>query len=190
MSTMGEVGDALAILTAAGLTKEMITVLHCTTEYPTPMEEVNLRAMQSIQDTFGVAVGYSDHTIGIGVSIAAVALGATVIEKHFTLDKNLPGPDHKASLNPKELHALVIGIRNLETALGSSTKSPTAGELSNRSVARKSIVASRTIQVGDVFSENNVTTKRPGTGLSPMNWDRLIGSQATRKYLPDEKIAE
>ena len=190
MSTMGEVGDALAVLTAAGLTKEMITVLHCTTEYPTPMEKVNLRAMQSIQDTFGVAVGYSDHTIGIGVSVAAVALGATVIEKHFTLDKNLSGPDHKASLNPEELHALVIGIRNLETALGSSTKSPTAGELSNRSAARKSIVASRTIQVGDVFSENNVTTKRPGTGLSPMNWDRLIGSQATRKYLPDEEIAE
>ena len=190
MSTMGEVGDALAVLTAAGLTKEIITVLHCTTEYPTPMEKVNLRAMQSIQDTFGVAVGYSDHTIGIGVSVAAVALGATVIEKHFTLDKNLSGPDHKASLNPEELHALVIGIRNLETALGSSTKSPTAGELSNRSAARKSIVASRTIQVGDVFSENNVTTKRPGTGLSPMNWDRLIGSQATRKYLPDEEIAE
>ena len=190
MSTMGEVGDALAVLTAAGLTKEIITVLHCTTEYPTPMEKVNLRAMQSIQDTFGVAVGYSDHTIGIGVSVAAVALGATVIEKHFTLDKNLSGPDHKASLNPEELHALVIGIRNLETALGSSTKSPTAGELSNRSAARKSIVASRTIQVGDVFSENNVTTKRPGTGLSPMNWDRVIGSKATRSYSPDEEIAE
>ena len=190
MSTMEEIGDALAVLITAGLAKEKITVLHCTTEYPTPMEEVNLRAMQSIQEKFGVAVGYSDHTVGIEVSIGAVALGATVIEKHFTLDKNLSGPDHKASLNPEELHALVIGIRNLETALGSSTKSPTAGELSNRSAARKSIVASRTIQVGDVFSENNVTTKRPGTGLSPMNWDRVIGSKATRSYSPDEEIAE
>jgi N,N'-diacetyllegionaminate synthase len=190
MSTMEEVGDALAVLTAAGLTKEMITVLHCTTEYPTPMEEVNLRAMQSIQDTFKVAVGYSDHTTGIGVSVAAVALGATVVEKHFTLDKNLQGPDHKASLDPDELHALVTGIRNLEIALGSSKKIPTASEISNLIVVRKSIVASRNIEAGEVLSEINITTKRPGTGISPMKWDRLIGSKAIRSFLPDEEITE
>jgi len=190
MSTMEEVGDALAVLTAAGLTKEMITVLHCTTEYPTPMEEVNLRAMQSIQEQFGVTVGYSDHTIGIEVSVGAVALGASVIEKHFTLDRTMPGPDHKASLNPNELRALVHAIRNMDIALGSNTKTPTASEAANRTVARKSIVASCDIQKGDVFSEINITTKRPGTGLSPMNWDRVIGSKATRNYSPDEEITE
>jgi N,N'-diacetyllegionaminate synthase len=190
MSTMDEVGDALEVLTTAGLTKEMITVLHCTTEYPTPMDEVNLKAMQNIQGSFGVSVGYSDHTTGIEVAVGAVALGATIIEKHFTLDKNLPGPDHKASLNPDELHDLVFGIRNMEIALGKSTKAPTATELANRDVARKSIVASRNIEAGDVFSEDNVTTKRPGTGMSPMKWDVLIGSTATRKYLVDEAISE
>jgi len=190
MSTMDEVGDALEVLTTAGLTKEMITVLHCTTEYPTPMDEVNLKAMQSIQGSFGVSVGYSDHTTGIEVAVGAVALGASVIEKHFTLDKDLPGPDHKASLNPQELHDLVIGIRNMEIALGKSTKVPTANELANRDVARKSIVAGRTIEAGDVFSEDNLTTKRPGTGMSPMKWDGLIGLSATRKYLADEAITE
>jgi N,N'-diacetyllegionaminate synthase len=154
------------------------------------MEEVNLRAMQSIQDTFKVAVGYSDHTTGIGVSVAAVALGATVVEKHFTLDKNLQGPDHKASLDPDELHALVTGIRNLEIALGSSKKIPTASEISNLIVVRKSIVASRNIEAGEVLSEINITTKRPGTGISPMKWDRLIGSKAIRSFLPDEEITE
>jgi N,N'-diacetyllegionaminate synthase len=187
---MEEIGDALSVLTSTGLTKDMITVLHCTTEYPTPMQEVNLRAMQSIQEKFGVTVGYSDHTIGIEVSVGAVALGASVIEKHFTLDPTLPGPDHKASLNPNELHALVNAIRNMDTALGSNTKTPTPSETANRFVARKSIVASCDIQKGDIFSENNITTKRPGTGLSPMNWDLVIGSKATRNYSPDEEIAE
>jgi N,N'-diacetyllegionaminate synthase len=190
MSTMEEIGDALRVLTSTVLTKDMITVLHCTTEYPTPMQEVNLRAMQSIQEQFGVAVGYSDHTIGIEVSVGAVALGATVIEKHFTLDRTLPGPDHKASLNPNELRALVHAIRNIDIALGSNTKTPTASEAANRTVARKSIVASCDIQKGDIFSEHNITTKRPGTGLSPMNWDRVIGSKATRNYSPDEEITE
>jgi N,N'-diacetyllegionaminate synthase len=190
MSTMEEIGDALAVLSSAGLTKDMVTVLHCTTEYPTPLGEVNLHAMQSIRDSFGVAVGYSDHTVGIEVSIGAVALGATLIEKHFTLDRALPGPDHQASLNPDELHAFVTGIRNIEIALGTSEKTPTASEVANRNVARKSLVASREIHKGDVFSEDNLTAKRPGTGISPMNWDRLIGSSATRSYLPDEEIAE
>ena len=190
MSTMEEIGDALAVLITAGLANEKITVLHCTTEYPAPMEEVNLRAMQSIKEKFGVAVGYSDHTVGIEVSIGAVALGATVIEKHFTLDKNLPGPDHKASLNPDELHTLVIGVRNLEIALGSSKKTPTASEIANLLVVRRSIVASRNIEIGEVFSEINITTKRPGTGITPMKWDRLIGSKAIRNFLPDEEITE
>lgn len=190
MSTMEEIGDALSVLTSTGLTKDMITVLHCTTEYPTPMQEVNLRAMQSIQEQFGVTVGYSDHTIGIEVSVGAVALGASVIEKHFTLDRTMPGPDHKASLNPNELRALVHAIRNMDIALGSNTKTPTDSEAENRTVARKSIVASCDIQKGDVFSEINITTKRPGTGLSPMNWDRVIGSKATRNYSPDEEITE
>jgi N,N'-diacetyllegionaminate synthase len=187
---MEEIGDALSVLTSTGLTKDMITVLHCTTEYPTPMQEVNLRAMQSIQEQFGVTVGYSDHTIGIEVSVGAVALGASVIEKHFTLNRTLPGPDHKASLNPIELRALVHAIRNMDIALGSNTKTPTASEAANRTVARKSIVASCDIQKGDIFSEHNITTKRPGTGLSPMNWDRVIGSKATRNYSPDEEITE
>jgi N,N'-diacetyllegionaminate synthase len=190
MSTMEEIGDALSVLTSTGLTKDMITVLHCTTEYPTPMEEVNLRAMQSIQEKFGVAVGYSDHTVGIEVSVGAVAMGASVIEKHFTLDRTLPGPDHKASLSPNELRTLVHAIRNMDIALGSNIKTPTPSEAANRLVARKSIVASCDIQKGDIFSENNITTKRPGTGLSPMNWDRVIGSKATRNYSPDEEITE
>ncbi len=190
MSTMEEIGDALSVLTSTGLTKDMITVLHCTTEYPTPMEEVNLRAMRTINEKFGVAIGYSDHTVGIEVSVGAVALGASVIEKHFTLDRTLPGPDHKASLSPNELHALVIGIRNLEIALGSSKKTPTASEIANLLVVRKSIVASRNIEIGEVFSEINITTKRPGTGITPMKWDHLIGSKAIRNYLPDEEITE
>jgi N,N'-diacetyllegionaminate synthase len=190
MSTMDEIGDALSVLTSTGITKDMITVLHCTTEYPTPMQEVNLRAMQSIQEQFGVTVGYSDHTIGIEVSVGAVALGASVIEKHFTLDRTLPGPDHKASLSPNELRTLVHAIRNMDIALGSKMKAPTPSEATNSLVARKSIVASCDIQKGDVFSANNITTKRPGTGLSPMNWDRVIGSKATRNYSPDEEITE
>jgi N,N'-diacetyllegionaminate synthase len=163
-------------------------VLHCTTEYPTPMEEVNLRAMQSIGQTFGVAVGYSDHTPGIEVAIAATALGARVIEKHFTLDRNMPGPDHKASLEPDELKAMVTAIRNIETALGNGIKRLTPSEARNRPVARKSLVAARSIRAGEVFSEENLAAKRPGTGISPMQWDRVVSRIARRDFQADEMI--
>jgi N,N'-diacetyllegionaminate synthase len=188
MSTMKEIGEALLILELSGLPRAQITVLHCTTEYPTPMDEVNLRAMNNIRDTHGVAVGYSDHTVGIEVSIAAVALGASVIEKHFTLDRTLPGPDHKASLEPNELVAMVKAIRNVEVALGSDVKEPTIGEIKNMRIARKSILASRKIEVGEILSPLNLVVKRPGDGISPMHWDHLIGQIACREYLPDEKI--
>jgi N,N'-diacetyllegionaminate synthase len=188
MSTMKEIGDALSILEQTGLRRDKTTVLHCTTEYPTPMDEVNLRAMSSIRKTLGVAVGYSDHTVGIEVSIAAVALGASVIEKHFTLDRTLPGPDHKASLEPNELIAMVKAIRNVEVALGSDVKEPTIGETKNMRIARKSILAGRRIEVGEILSASNLVVKRPGDGISPMHWDHLIGQIACREYLPDEKI--
>ena len=188
MSTMREIGDALSILEQTGLRRDKTTVLHCTTEYPTPMNEVNLRAMSSIRKTLGVAVGYSDHTVGIEVSIAAVALGASVIEKHFTLDRTLPGPDHKASLEPNELIAMVKAIRNVEVALGSDVKEPTIGEIKNIQVARKSILAGRKIEVGEILSASNLVVKRPGDGVSPMHWDHLIGQIASRDYLPDEMI--
>ena len=188
MSTMKEIGDALSILEQTGLRRDETTVLHCTTEYPTPMDEVNLRAMSSIRKTLGVAVGYSDHTVGIEVSIAAVALGASVIEKHFTLDRTLPGPDHKASLEPNELIAMVKAIRNVEVALGSDVKEPTIGEIKNIQVARKSILAGRKIEVGEILSASNLVVKRPGDGVSPMHWDHLIGQIASRDYLPDEMI--
>ena len=188
MSTMKEIGDALLILEQTGLCRDQITVLHCTTEYPTPMGEVNLRAMNSIRNTFGVAVGYSDHTVGIEVSVAAVALGASVIEKHFTIDRSLPGPDHKASLEPSELIAMVKAIRNIEVALGSDVKEPTNSEIKNIRVARKSILAGKKIKIGEILSASNLVVKRPGDGVSPMQWDRLIGQIASRKYLPDEKI--
>jgi N,N'-diacetyllegionaminate synthase len=162
--------------------------LHCTTEYPTPMVEVNLRAMQSIHSAFGVAVGYSDHTQGIEVAVAAVAMGATVIEKHFTLDRGLPGPDHQASLEPEELRAMVSAIRNIELALGDGIKRLSPSEAKNKSVARKSLVASRSIKVGEVFSAHNITTKRPGTGISPMRWDEIIGRTAAREFSEDELI--
>ena len=188
MSTMKEIGDALLILEQTGLCRDQITVLHCTTEYPTPMGEVNLRAMNSIRNTFGVAVGYSDHTVGIEVSVAAVALGASVIEKHFTIDRSLPGPDHKASLEPDELFAMVKAIRNIEVALGSDVKEPTIGEIKNMRIARKSILAGRKIEVGEILSASNLVVKRPGDGISPMHWDHLIGQIACREYLPDEMI--
>ena len=188
MSTMKEIGDALSILEQTGLRRDKTTVLHCTTEYPTPMDEVNLRAMSSIRKTLGVAVGYSDHTVGIEVSIAAVALGASVIEKHFTLDRTLPGPDHKASLEPNELIAMVKAIRNVEVALGSDVKEPTIGEIKNLQIVRKSILASRKIEAGEILSALNLVVKRPGDGISPMHWDHLIGQIACREYLPDEKI--
>ena len=188
MSTMSEIVDAMSILDRAGLPRSQITVLHCTTEYPTPMDEVNLRAMNSIRNTLGVAVGYSDHSVGIEVSVAAVALGASVIEKHFTIDRSLPGPDHRASLEPVELGAMVKAIRNIEVALGSDVKEPTISELRNLRVGRKSILAGRKIGIGEIFSASNLVIKRPGDGVSPMQWDRLMGQIAIREYLPDEKI--
>ena len=188
MATLGDIEAALDVLEQAGTARAQITVLHCTTEYPTPMAEVNLRAMQSIHAAFCVAVGYSDHTTGIEVAIAAVAMGATVIEKHFTLDRNLPGPDHKASLEPEELKAMVTAIRNIEMALGDGIKRLTPSEARNKPVARKSLVTSQAIRAGEVFSAQNITTKRPGTGISPMRWDEVIGRTSPRDFLPDELI--
>lgn len=188
MSNMHEVAAALNALELAGTPKNRITVLHCTSSYPAEMSDVNLRAMLSIQEEFGVEVGYSDHTLGIEVAIAAVALGAKVIEKHFTLDRNMTGPDHKASLEPNELIRMVAGIRSIEKALGDGNKVITQNEIQNRDVARKSIVASRKIQAGEVFTENNLTAKRPGTGISPMEWDKVIGTKAKQSYAKDDLI--
>lgn len=188
MSCLGEIEQALNAVEISGTPRDNITVLHCTTEYPTPMEDVNLRAMVNIGKAFGVSVGYSDHTPGIEVPIAAVALGATVIEKHFTLDRNLPGPDHQASLEPDELKAMVQGIRNIETAMGDGIKRPSPAEIKNKPIARKSLVAARPIQSGERFSEDNLVTKRPGTGISPMRWDEVIGRKAPRDFSEDELI--
>ena len=188
MSDLKEIGEAIKILTNAGTLKENITVLHANTMYPTPMEDVNLRAMQTIQNKFDVAVGYSDHTLGIEVDIAAVAMGATIIEKHFTIDKTMDGPDHKSSINPEELNAMVSSIRNIEKALGSSIKKPSKSEKPNIIMARKSIVASKSIKKGELFTEINLTTKRPGTGLSPMEWDSIIGKVAKRDYQIDDLL--
>lgn len=188
MASMGDIEAAIEAVEAAGLRREFITILHCTTEYPAPFDEVNLRAMSTIGRAFGVRVGYSDHTQGIEVSLAAVALGARVIEKHFTLDRNLPGPDHAASLEPNELSALVRGIRRIEQALGRPEKRRTASESANVTVARKSIVAARPISAGEVFSDANLTAKRPGTGMSPMRWDEVIGGTAPRDFIADEEI--
>ena len=188
MATLGDIEAAIDVLERAGTPRASITVLHCTTEYPTPMEDVNLRAMQSIQAAFGGAVGYSDHTQGIEVAIAAVAMGATVIEKHFTLDRNLPGPDHQASLEPEELKAMVAAIRNIEVALGDGIKRLTQSEARNKPVARKSLVANRAIKAGEVFNTQNLTTKRPGTGISPMRWDEVIGRMAPRDFAADELV--
>lgn len=188
MATMGDIEAAIDVLEHAGTPRASITVLHCTTEYPTPMAEVNLRAMHSIHAAFGVAVGYSDHTSGIEVAIAAVAMGASVIEKHFTMDRGLPGPDHKASLEPSELKSMVAAIRHIEVALGDGIKRLTQSEARNAPVARKSLVASRRIKAGEVFSAQNITTKRPGTGISPMRWDEIIGRTAPRDFAADELI--
>ena len=188
MAEMDEIQAAIDALEEAGTPRANITVLHCTTEYPTPMREVNLHAMLSIQKAFGVEVGYSDHTRGIEVAIAAVALGASVIEKHFTLDRNLPGPDHKASLEPEEFKAMVAAIRNIEVALGDGVKRLTPSEAGNRPVARKSLVANRGIRRGEVFSVENIAAKRPGTGISPMRWDAVIGHLAPRDFSQDELI--
>lgn len=188
MASMAEIGFALSVLEDGGIPKDTITVLHCNTEYPTPMEDVNLLAMNTIAEAFQVRVGYSDHTQGIEVPIAAVAMGACVIEKHFTLDRGLPGPDHKSSLEPLELKAMVSAVRNIERALGSKEKKPSKSEAKNRTAARKSIVAVGHINAGDVFSESNLGVKRPGNGLSPIHWDAVIGRVADRNYDPDEMV--
>lgn len=189
MANMQEISDALNVLTSGGISKKNITVLHCSTEYPTPMKNVNLKAMLDIQNKLDVTVGYSDHTLGIEVPIAAVTLGASVIEKHITLDKNLPGPDHKASLEPDELKNMVSAIRNIELAMsGTGKKQPGVDELKNSDVARKSIVAARKIGKDEVFSIENITVKRPGTGMSPMRWDDIIGEKAKRSFNEDEII--
>lgn len=186
MSTLEEVRRAVKVLKESG-SKE-ITVLHCNTEYPTPYTDVNLKAMCTLKKELGVEIGYSDHTQGIGVPIAATALGATVIEKHFTLDRNMDGPDHKASLEPDELQSMVQAIRNIEAALGDGIKMPTKSEKRNIDVVRKSIVAKCDIAEGEVFTENNLTTKRPGTGVSPMLWQQIIGQKAKRNFSIDELI--
>jgi N,N'-diacetyllegionaminate synthase len=188
MANLGEIEEALEVLTSNGTEKDNITILQCNTEYPTPFEDVNLKAMLTIKQAFQVPVGYSDHTLGIEVPIAAVALGATLIEKHFTLDRNLPGPDHKASLEPDELKAMVSAIRNVEKALGDGLKRPSASELKNISITRKSLVASRNIKKGEVFSKENIITKRPGNGISPMRLNEIIGRVAFKDFSQDELI--
>jgi len=188
MSNLQEVGDALTVLINSGTLKENITVLHANTMYPTPMEDVNLNAMQTIHKEFGVAVGYSDHTLGIEVDIAAVAMGASIIEKHFTLDKAMDGPDHKASLEPDELKAMVSAIRNIEKALGRNEKILSPSEEVNINIVRKSIVANQNIKKGDLLTDKNIVAKRPGGGISPMRWDEIIGTVASKDYNTDELI--
>lgn len=188
MSTLKEIEKALDILGKAGTAKSKISVLHCNTEYPTPMEDVNLKAMLEIRDKLDVKVGYSDHTLGTEVPIAAVAMGAKIIEKHFTLDRHLPGPDHAASLEPSELTQMVLAIRNIERALGDGTKQPSPSERKNIPVVRKSIVAARKITEGEMFTKNNLMVKRPGTGISPMQWDDVIGQRSSCSFNADDLI--
>lgn len=188
MCDMADIDAALSVLLKFGMNKEQISILHCNTDYPTPMEDVNLNAMKTIANKFGVKIGYSDHTIGIEVPIAAVALGASIIEKHFTLDRNMEGPDHKASLEPDELKTMVNAIRNIEKALGSKNKNVTKSEKKNITAARKSIVALTSINEGDLFTEHNLTVKRPGIGISPMLWESVIGQKSKRSYNPDDII--
>jgi N,N'-diacetyllegionaminate synthase len=190
MSNIDEIESAVSILEDSGTLRSRITVLHCTTAYPTPMVDVNLRAMANIRNRLNVSTGYSDHTLGIEIPIAAVALGASIIEKHFTLDRNLPGPDHKASLEPKELKSMVQAIRNIEIALGDGVKRIMPSELANRGIARKSIVTSKVVKAGEVFTSKNLTTKRPGTGVSAIEWDRFLGKVAHRDYIVDEFVDE
>ncbi|MGD9823966.1 N-acetylneuraminate synthase [Desulfobacter sp.] len=189
MADLEEIKTALFVFTKAEIPLNMITVLHCNTEYPTPFQDVNLKAMQTIKGSFpGVRVGYSDHTKGIEVPVAAVAMGATMIEKHFTLDKHLPGPDHNASLLPEELAQMVRAVRNIELALGSGIKKPSRSEKKNIPIARKSIVAACSIAAGETLTEDNLTVKRPGTGISPMRWDDILGRTARRNYKKDDLI--
>jgi N,N'-diacetyllegionaminate synthase len=189
MANLGDIEAAIAVLENGCVNRQAITVLHCNTEYPTPMCDVNLKALASIRSAFRVPVGYSDHTMGIEVPIAAVAPGATVIEKHITLDRTLPGPDHAASLEPNEFAKMVKAIRNIEAAMeGDGIKRPSPSEQPNIAIARKSIVATHNIRAGDVFTPDNLTTKRPGTGMSPMRWDEVVGRVAPRDFTPDELI--
>ena len=188
MCEMSDISAAMNVLQKNGVQKNQITILHCNTEYPTPYEDVNLLAMLQIKKEFDVAVGYSDHTIGIEVPIAAVALGASVIEKHFTLDRNMEGPDHKASLEPDELKTMVSAIRNIEKALGNGKKAVSESERKNIAIARKSIVASCPIKKGDVLTEDNLTVKRPGSGISPMQWEEVIGTKAVKDFEEEELI--
>lgn len=188
MANLDEIGMALKALKEGGLKRQDITVLHCNTAYPTPWEDVNLRAMGNIRETFQVMVGYSDHTLGTEITLAAVALGARVIEKHFTLDMKMEGPDHKSSIEPNELKRMVKKIRHVEQALGRSEKKPSPSERANISQVRKSIVAKTKIQQGDIFSENNITVKRPGTGITPASWDNIIGQKAIKNFGEDEMI--
>lgn len=190
MCNLSEIAAALSVLESSGTARKRITLLHCNTEYPTPMQDVNLRAMATLSSTFpGLkGVGYSDHTCGIEVPIAAVAMGAAVIEKHFTLDRNQPGPDHGASLEPDELMKMVQAIRNIEVALGNGVKKPSPSERKNIVVARKSIVALFDIRKGDIYTENNLTVKRPGDGISPMKWFEVLGQNAIRNFKEDELI--
>jgi N-acetylneuraminate synthase len=213
MSTLGDIEVALGVL-AFGYTqkgempsqaafqeayyscegqrilREKVTVLHCTTEYPAPFSEVNLKVMDTLSDAFHLPIGFSDHTAGIAVPIAAVARGAVMVEKHFTLDRNLPGPDHKASLEPQELADMIRSIRQVESALGMSTKVPSPSEVRNKPIARKSLVACQMIRQGEIFTEENLAVKRPGTGISPMRYWEWLGKKATKEYLPDEKVSE
>jgi sialic acid synthase SpsE len=188
MAEMTEIGDALSVLQRVGIARELVTVLHCTTDYPASLSDVNLTAMNAIGREFGVAFGYSDHTLGIEASVAAVALGASVIEKHFTLDRELPGPDHQASLEPSELAAMVQSIRKVEAALGDGHKCPVESELRNLVHTRRSIVAARRIRAGELFDDSNICAKRPATGLSPMRWDDVVGRRASRDFDIDEMI--
>lgn len=188
LASLADIELAIDALEKSGTKRRDITLLHCNTEYPTPMEDVNLKAIPVLSQSFGVKVGYSDHTLGVEIPLAAVALGATVIEKHFTLDRNLPGPDHKASLLPGELNVMVEGIRNIELAIGDGVKKVTASELKNKPAVRKSLVAKRFIAAGELYSENNVAAKRPGLGISPMFWDEVMGRKAPRSFDVDEMI--
>jgi N,N'-diacetyllegionaminate synthase len=188
MATLVEIRDALNVIQEAGAEKDQITILHCNTEYPTPMEDVNLNAMHTIRDELGVAVGYSDHTLGIEIPTAAVALGATIIEKHFTLDRTMSGPDHAASLEPDELKAMVAAIRNIEKAMGNGVKKPSQSEMKNIPIARKSIVAKKFIKKGAIYTEDNLAVKRSGTGISPMKWDKVLGKKSKQNFNPDDLI--
>lgn len=188
MANLSEIEQALDVLIEAGTKRENISVLHCNTEYPTPMEDVNLKAMLTIRQAFKTDVGYSDHTLGIEIPIAAAAMGAVVIEKHFTLDKNMPGPDHAASFEPDELKQMVTAVRNIEKAMGSGIKKASASEQKNKNIARKSIVAAKDIRKNDILDDTNITVKRPGKGISPMFWDFIIGKKAAKNFSADELI--